>query len=231
MARPSSARRARLTSLEDERLRDDAYRSGALLPRELGDDRRGARASTAAHACRHEHHVGARERLLQARHVLERGLTTSLRIGAGTETLRDAPSDGDLHWGEVRVEGLSVGVHRNELHTLEPEVDHRVHGVPSGTSAPDDLDSSLVTCHLVSKLDRETHVRPPSACPKSAFDAGTRRAATPRFRARIEKTVQLNRRHPSPFRSLREFRNSSKRCLKPSPKPAAPRGICFDRQR
>ena len=74
-----------LTTLEQERLRDDADREGALFAGELRDDRRRARSGAAAHAGGDEDHVGPGDELLDALNVLERRLATLLRVGAGAE--------------------------------------------------------------------------------------------------------------------------------------------------
>ena len=68
--------------------------SAPQVARDLGDDRRRAGAGAAAHAGGDEHHVGAGERLGDARGVLERGGAADLRVGAGAEALGQVAARG-----------------------------------------------------------------------------------------------------------------------------------------
>ena len=105
--------------LELERLGHDGDRQRAKLGGEAGDDRRSARAGAAAQARRHEHHVGAIQRLNQLVGVLERRLAADVGIGAGAEPLRQLRADLDLHRRRVVLQRLQVRVGDDELDALE----------------------------------------------------------------------------------------------------------------
>ena len=64
----------------------------------------------------------------------------------------------------LRVERLSIGVHADELHSFESEVDHRVDGVAARATDTNHLDTRLVLLGLVGKLDRETSFSLPPGC-------------------------------------------------------------------
>ena len=133
-----------LLALEGERLGHDTHGERASLSRELRDDGCRSGAGAAAHARGHEHHVRALNGLLQAVHVLERGLLAAVGVRAGAEPARDVAADRDLECGGVGAEGLRVGVDADELDALESEMNHGVDGVPTGATDADHLDASLV---------------------------------------------------------------------------------------
>ncbi len=150
-----------LATLEQEGLGDDAHGQRAGFLRQLRNHGSRAGAGAAAHAGGDEHHVRAFQGFFQARHVLEGGLATALGIRACTEPASDAGSDGDFHRRQVRVQRLSVGVHADELHSFEAEVDHRVDGIAARAAYTNHLDACLVRLGLVGKFDRERHFRVP----------------------------------------------------------------------
>src|SRR5262249_52537111 len=114
-------------------------------------------ARAAAHARGDEHHVRAADEFLDALVIFESGLATTLRIRTGAEATRDRVADVQLGRSAVLVQGLRVGVHDDELHAFEPEVDRRIDGVTARPTAPHHLDASLVFALLVCKLDRKAH--------------------------------------------------------------------------
>src|SRR5262249_8069934 len=95
--------------------------------------------------------------LLDLLHVLERRLSTTLRVGAGAEPLGHVGPDVELGGRCVRVERLRVGVDDDELDPFQAEVDHRVDGVAARSSATDHFDARLVLLLLVRELDGKTH--------------------------------------------------------------------------
>src|SRR6185295_3696236 len=137
-------------ALERERPGDDAYGQRAELARDRRHDRRAAGAGAAALARGDEDHVGPLEDLLDLLAVVFRRLAAHLRVRARTEAPRQLSADVEL---DVRVghqEGLGVGVDRDELDTLEADLDHAVHGVDTTATDPDDLDHGQVVlrcCH------------------------------------------------------------------------------------
>jgi len=140
-------------AFEAERLGHHADRQRAGFASQLRNDGRGAGAGAAAHAGGHEHHVRALHDVFQALHVFQSGLATALRIRAGTEAARDVGADGNLFSGRVTAEGLRVGVHGDELHAFEAEVNHRVDGVSARTAHADHLDTRVVGACFVCKFD------------------------------------------------------------------------------
>src|SRR3954447_25385440 len=79
-----------------------------------------------------------------------RGLLADLGVGAGAEAPGELPADVELDVGVAHEQGLGVGVDRDELHTLEPDLDHPVDGVDTATADADDLDDRQVVlccCH------------------------------------------------------------------------------------
>src|SRR5690606_35878654 len=114
----------------------------------------------------HEHHVGALEDLLDLLAVVLGGLLAHLGCGTRTQATGQFPADVEL---DVRVghqQCLGVGVHRDELDTLEADLDHAVHGVYAAAADTDDLDHREVIVrgrHRVRLPDR-------GACPWLALD-------------------------------------------------------------
>ena len=111
---------------------------------DLGDDGRATGAGPAALARGDEHHVGALQHLFDLGAVLFGGLATDLGIRARAETARELATDVELHVGVGEQQRLRVGVHRDELDTLEAGVDHAVHRVAATAADADDLDDCEV---------------------------------------------------------------------------------------
>ena len=143
-----------LPPFEDERLRDDADGERADLARELGDDRRRARAGAAALAGGDEDHVGALQRLLQLVAALLRGGLADGRVGAGAEAAGAGRADVHLHVGVAHHQRLGVRVDGDELDPGEARVDHPVDGVRAAAADADDLDHREVVAGLVAHAHR-----------------------------------------------------------------------------
>src|SRR5688500_15053880 len=77
-------------------------------------------------AGRHADHVGARQRLDDVVGVFERRLPPDVRIGAGTQPLRELVADLQLLSRPGVIERLQVGVGDDELHAAKPHFDHAV---------------------------------------------------------------------------------------------------------
>ena len=78
------------------------------------------------------------------------GLAAHVGVGAGTEATGQLPADVELHVRVAHEERLGVSVDRDELDSLEPDLDHPVHGVDTTATDPDDLDHGQVVlrcCH------------------------------------------------------------------------------------
>src|SRR4029079_13571419 len=108
--------------------------------------------------------VCAADELLDALVIFQRGLATALGVSARAEAARDRATDLQLGRGGIAIQRLGVGIHDDELHALEAEVDHRIDRVAAGAPAADHLDASLVFLLLVRELDRETHDSRASRC-------------------------------------------------------------------
>ncbi len=142
---------------ERERAGDDTDGQRAERPGDVGHHRRAAGAGTTAFPRGHEHHVGALEDLFDLLAMIFGSLATDLRVGARAESSGELPADVELDVGVAHQQGLGVGIDRDELDTLEPNLDHAVDGVDAATANPDDLDHRQVvlrSCHAVSVLQR-----------------------------------------------------------------------------
>jgi hypothetical protein len=137
-----------LASLEEERLGDDADGERAQVFRDLRDNRGRAGAGAAAHAAGDEHQVGALERVEDFVAVLVDGLAADLRPRAGAQSTGELLADLHLHVGLVLLQGLRVGVDRDELDGLDPLVDHPIEGVPAAAAHADDLHARVLRHRL-----------------------------------------------------------------------------------
>ena len=73
-----------------------------------------------------------------------------LGVGAGAEAAGELAADVELDVGVAHEEGLGVGVDRDELDALEPDLDHPVDGVDAAATDAHDLDDGQVVlrcCH------------------------------------------------------------------------------------
>ena len=137
-------------ALEGERPGDDADGQGAQRAGDPGDDRRAAGAGAAALAGGDEDHVGALEHLLDLLGVVLGGLPPDVGVGAGAEAAGQLTADVELDVGVAHQQRLRVGVDRDELDALQPDLDHPVDGVDSTSADTDDLDDGQVVlrcCH------------------------------------------------------------------------------------
>ena len=131
-------------ALERERSRHDTDGQRAGRLRHLRDDRRATGSGAAALARGDEHHVGALEHLFDLLAVLLGGLAPDLGVRARAEPTRELATEVELHVRVAHQQRLRVGVDRDELHALEPGVDHAVDGVAAATAHADDLDHGEV---------------------------------------------------------------------------------------
>ncbi|CAB4816377.1 unannotated protein [freshwater metagenome] len=69
---------------------------------------------------------------------------TDLGITPGAEPSCEVSADVELDVGIAHQQGLRVGVHRNELDTLEAGVDHSVDGVHATATDADHLDNGEI---------------------------------------------------------------------------------------
>ena len=129
-------------SLVLERLRHHSDGQGPQFARDVGHDRRGARAGPASHACGHKDHVRAFQTLLDGIFAFQRRLLAHLRFGPCAEAPGPFRSQLDLEGRNRSLQGLQVGVGRDEFHTAEPCADHRVHCVAAGSAHTDDPDAN-----------------------------------------------------------------------------------------
>ena len=128
------------------------------------------RAGAAAHPGGDEHHVAPSdsESLSACRPRAPRGPSRDRRPRRARVSL---PADLHLTGGAWAVEGLHVGVGRDELDASEAELDHRVDRVAARAADADDLDARLVEL----EFDRSSGQSPCShrgpAGPRSFFCA------------------------------------------------------------
>src|SRR5258706_96800 len=145
-ARPQPAdalfgRLLRLPALEAEGLGDHADGQRALLPGDLGDDRRRAGAGAAAHAGGDEDHVAVVEQLAQLLARLLGRLGADGGVAARTEPARQLAADVHLDLRLAVVQRLQVGVDGDELHATELAADHPVDGVAAAAPDAHDFDA------------------------------------------------------------------------------------------
>ena len=137
-------------ALEGERPGDHADGQRAELAGDVRHHGRAAGAGAAALAAGHEDHVGALEHLLDLVAVVLGGVLADVRVGAGAEPAGQLPADVELDVGVAHQQRLRVGVDRDELDALEPDLDHAVDGVDAAAADADDLDDRQVVvrrCH------------------------------------------------------------------------------------
>ncbi len=137
-----------LAALEQEGLGDDADGQRAQVARDLRDDGCRPRPGAAAHAARDEHEIRALQAVQDLVAVLLDGLAADLRARARAQAARELLSDLHLHIGLVVEQGLRVGVHGDELDTLETLVDHAVQGVAAAAAHADDFHPGVLRYRL-----------------------------------------------------------------------------------
>jgi hypothetical protein len=142
-------------SLEAERPGHDADGQGSERASHPRDDRGSASAGTAALASGDEDHVSALQHLLDLLEVVLGRLLAHLGVGARAEAPGQLPPDVELDVRIAHQERLRIGVDGDELHALESDLDHAVHGVDATAADADDLDH----CQVVL---RSRHGRPSS---------------------------------------------------------------------
>src|SRR5262249_2647218 len=94
----------------------------ARFTRELCNNRRGARAGTAAKSSANENHPRARHCLPNFVGRFDRGLITKFRIATGSKTARSGPAKLNFARGDGTRERLQVGINRDEIifiHAIE----------------------------------------------------------------------------------------------------------------
>src|SRR5262249_5337984 len=137
-------------ALEGERPGDHTDGERAQLAGDVGHHRRAAGTGAAALAAGDEHHIGALEHLFDLVTVILGRVLADVRIGACAKTPRQLPPDVELDVGVTHQQRLRVGVDRDELDALEPDLDHAVDGVDTAAADADDLDDRQVVvrvCH------------------------------------------------------------------------------------
>src|SRR6185369_5845839 len=91
-----------------------------------------------------EDHVGFLQRLVKLFAVVLGRFAPNTGISARAETLGDLVTDADLVRCVGEEQGLSVGVHRDELDAHELRADHAIDGVRTAAADTDDLYESEI---------------------------------------------------------------------------------------
>ena len=131
-------------ALKGERAGDNTNRQSAEGSSDLSDDGSSTSAGSAALTSGDENHVGTFEGLLDLVSMVLGSLASLIRVSAGSQTSSEVPADVKLNVGVAREEGLGIGVDGEELDSLEPRLDHAVHGIATATAYPHDLDHGEV---------------------------------------------------------------------------------------
>ncbi len=175
------------TALEGERAGDHTDRQGAERAGDVGDDGGAAGAGAAALSRGHEDHVGPLEDLLDLLTVVLGRLAADVWVGACAQPSGEFPADVQLDVGVAHQQGLCIGVDRDELDALEPDLDHPVDGVHATAADADDLDDCEVVlrcCHVEGLSPRVTCRRRTGV--RTSTDAdGTVRSADPNPNAEV----------------------------------------------
>ncbi len=141
------------TALERERAGDDGDRQGAARPGGRRHQRRGARPGAAAHAGRHEDHVGVLDEGGEQFLVLFGGLPADLGVATGPEAAGQAAADHHGLVGLGRFECLAVGVDGEEVDLGEAFFDHAIDRIATGAADADDLDLDATIRFRGSEMD------------------------------------------------------------------------------
>ncbi len=76
------------------------------------------------------------------------GAAGDLGVGPGAEPARELAAHVELDVGVTHQQRLGVGVHRDELDTPQPELDHPIDGVHAAAAHTHDLDHREVVLVL-----------------------------------------------------------------------------------
>ena len=131
-------------TLEGERPGHHADGQRAQLAGDAGYDGRATGAGATSLTSGHEHHVGAAEQLLDLVLGVIGGLSADLGIGTGAEPAGRVAPDVEFDVGIAHQQRLRVGVDGDELHPLEPLLDHPVDGINAAAADPHDFDDGQV---------------------------------------------------------------------------------------
>ncbi len=137
-------RHAQALAFEGERLGHHGHGEDPEFAGHLGHDRCGAGPRAATHAGRQEQHVRAFDQFDDALAVFHRRPLAHLGVRTGAETLGDIAAELQHTIGTIALQGLRICVQADELHTVDPAVDHVVHGVAAAAAHTDDLDDSFL---------------------------------------------------------------------------------------
>ena len=148
-------------ALEGKRRGHHADREAAGGARDVGDDRRRARAGAAAHARRDEDHVGVLDDGADLRARLEGARLAHVRLAARAEPTRRL-ADLDDGPGERLVERLCIGVARDVLDArlaldAQVEAGDAVERVAAAAAHADELDRARRQAFLRLLLQRLAH--------------------------------------------------------------------------
>ncbi len=131
-----------------ERLGDDADGQDAHLAGGCGDDRRCTGAGAAAHTCGDEHHVGAREVILDFVDDLLRSGSAHIGLRPGAEALGDLRAHLHDAFSLRHGEGLCIGVSDDEVHPLKAGGDHVVDGIAARAADTENGDTRLQLANI-----------------------------------------------------------------------------------
>ena len=127
-------------TLEREGQRHHGHDQRSGLPGQVGNDRAPTGAGSSAEAHGDEHHVRLGQRLDHLLGVFQRGAAPDLRVGPGTQALRQLGAQLELDRCAAGLQRLAVGVRRHEIHAGHPGGDHAVDRVPAAPADSDHLD-------------------------------------------------------------------------------------------
>ena len=136
--------RRRIALLEAEGAGYHGHGQDTELPSDFRHHRRAPGARTPAHAGGNEHHVRPGKHFGDAVPVLEGRFPAYGGISAGTETLGDLSPELEKGPGPHVLQGLGIGVGRDEFHALHALGNHVGNGVTAAAAHPDDLNDRVL---------------------------------------------------------------------------------------
>ena len=147
-------------ALKGKGLGDDAHRQDPQVMGHLCHHRGRTGAGAAAHAGRDKDHLRPFEHIGDLVLALLCRALAHFRVGAGAAALGQLGAQLHLDGGMVFVQGLLVGVHRDELHSLQPVGHHPVDGVAAAAAHAHHLDGRYVFVHFFVKHQSHSLVPP-----------------------------------------------------------------------
>ncbi len=126
-----------------ERLGHDADGENTAFTSSTRHDRSSTGTGAAAHACRHEAHVGAVQMIDDFVDAFFSSRTANLWLGTSTKTLCNGSAELDHAFGLRHRQSLSVGVGHDKIHAAQAGIDHIVDRIATAAADTEYGDAGL----------------------------------------------------------------------------------------